>query len=84
MNHREEMAYIQGTRQVWIGLLRQCLRELGLGDAVADANRWTVEKAEVLQALKELSPHTDWEGEYLPDLISEFLIKKPEWNDENR
>lgn len=73
----DDASYTQGTRAVWLKLLRQALNELGYTSPENGANRWVAEREEAIAMLRELcADHgdNDWDEKlHLADIINKHL-----------
>lgn len=70
-----EQAYAQGERAAYSRLLSECLRNLGPEER--DAHSWVKERADAIQALRNLCSAlgcNDWPDDlYLADIITEYV-----------
>lgn len=77
MTEAQEKLYLRGQRQVWVELLRQCLRNLGPATAEWKEHAWRVEREEAIHMLRRVcAEHGDnnWEEElHLEDIIDKHL-----------
>jgi len=74
-----EQDYIEGSRGVWINLLRQCVKELGVEDIEAEKAQWLIERQETLAMLRQVCEEhgdNDWSDNlHLSDVIDKHLWK---------
>lgn len=79
MSESEEAAYVLGQKAVWISILRQACRELGVDDPEAAKARWVVERAETVQMLRKYcEEHGDnqWpDNLHLADVVEKRLMR---------
>jgi hypothetical protein len=79
MTQSEETAYTEGSRMVWLQMLRRCLKELGYEDPEAKASLFAVEREETLQQLRTICRDfgdNDWpENLHLGDVIDKHLSR---------
>ncbi len=77
MNEQEEAVYQLGSRAAWITMLRECLRHLGHEATAAAHAGWIIERAETIQALRQLCAEhgdNDWPDDlHLADVINKHL-----------
>lgn len=75
----DETAYIQGSQQAWLTMLRECLRQLGADHPDANAARWAVERAETVLMLRTVCAEfgdNDWPDTlHLADVIEKHLAR---------
>jgi len=77
IHESEELAYMQGLRAVWVRLLEQACRELGIKDPAAAGARWISERERTVSALRTIcADHgdNDWpDNLHLADVIEKHL-----------
>lgn len=77
MDAKEESAYMQGQRAIWLRLLSECLRGLGYDTPEAKQASWITEREEAIAVLRDVCAHhgdNEWdETLHLADIIDKHL-----------
>jgi len=65
MTKDQQQKYIQGQRQAWLSMLKNCLKELDFDDLEGKAwqVQWALEREMIVQKLREVCHHfgdNDW------------------------
>lgn len=72
-----EQGYVDGQRRVWLGLLQEALRNLGIEDPEVSKARWASERVEAICRLRALCAEcgdNDWPDDlHLADIIDKHL-----------
>jgi hypothetical protein len=78
MTESEEQDYIRGSRQVWVQLLEQCCRELGLKSDEASKASWISERERTVAILRQICGI--WGDNHWPDnLHLADVVEKHLW-----
>lgn len=77
MNQKEERAYIEGGRAVWLKMLREALVGLGHDSQESTETSWLLERQEAIAAMRQICGEhgdNDWPDDLsLADVIEKHL-----------
>ena len=74
-----DVIYTQGSQRAWLRMLQECIHQLGPTSPEANAERWRLERGDVVLKLREIcTDHgdNDWPDDlHLADVLEKHLYR---------